>query len=67
MLAYHDYCFLLTPDGQPLLNVTCRGADDLLFRTRMVDLARLGVGGFVTEWGALANGALARLRRVQAD
>lgn len=56
VLAYHDYCFLLTPDGQPLVNNSCRDTDGKLFHTRMDDLARLGVAGFVTEWGALANG-----------
>ena len=56
MLAYHDYCFLLTPDGQPLVNTSCRDSDAKLFRTRMADLHNLGVGGIMTEWGALANG-----------
>ena len=55
MLAYHDYC-MFTSEGQPIYNVSCRDMDGKLFRTRMADLHRLGVGGIVTEWGGLANG-----------
>ena len=57
MFSYHDYCFLLTPDGQPEFNKPCNSSDAKLFETRMQDLLKLGVGGFLTEWGALKDGA----------
>ncbi len=51
VLAYHDYCQLLTPDGQPLAAKPCSLLDDkTFFPTRMADLHALGVAGFITEW-----------------
>lgn len=53
--SYHVYCAGTDSQGNPRHIMVCDGEDDLLYETFMSDFKRLGCGGFMTEFGAMAN------------
>ena len=54
------YCAPTDKQGDPTLLVECDDVDDLYFDSRVgADLRRMGVGGFMTEWGAMQGDAKA--------
>jgi len=57
--SYHVYCYPDDPEGNPRNIVECDAIDDFLYATDMDNLKRLGCGGMLTEFGAMANATVA--------
>jgi endoglycosylceramidase len=55
VLSYHIYCIFLDKDGQPESTRLCDGVEGDVVRNRVHDMDKLGVAGFMTEWGAYYN------------
>jgi endoglycosylceramidase len=62
VLSYHLYCIALDGNGQPLNTRLCDGVEDKVIRNRVHDTEKLGVAGFMTEWGAYDNKTMAGSR-----
>jgi hypothetical protein len=56
-MSLHTYCFSQTAEGQPKSKALCHYTDDNYMRVKEQDLQRIGVAGFMTEWGALQSAA----------
>jgi len=53
--SYHLYCAPVDQNGNPRNIIECDAIDDLSFVTDMLNLKRIGCGGMLTEFGAMAN------------
>ncbi|XP_064387797.1 endoglycoceramidase-like [Halichondria panicea] len=51
-LSYHLYCVFLDSHGQPSNTRFCDASNKEVVGIRMDDAKKLGVAGFLTEWGA---------------
>jgi endoglycosylceramidase len=55
VLSYHLYCPIVTSQGQPVYPSFCQKFDELTLQSKFDNYKRLGVGGFLTEFGALSD------------
>lgn len=55
MLSYHLYCPLVTSQGQPVIPIFCNVTDVLTLYKKFENYKSLGIGGFLTEFGALSD------------
>lgn len=55
VLSYHLYCIILDRNGQPMSTRLCDGIEEDVMKNRLHDMDKLGVAGFITEWGAYNN------------
>jgi endoglycosylceramidase len=55
VFSYHLYCIIMDKNGQPLNTRLCDGVDKDVIKIRLHDMDKLGVAGFMTEWGAYDN------------
>jgi len=53
--SYHIYCAPVDQNGNPRNVIECDLVDDFILDTDMSNLKRLGCGGMLTEFGAMAN------------
>lgn len=52
VISYHQYC----PNGsEPLPKTLCKFFDNTEIAMREAEIERLGVGGFLTEFGAMSG------------
>eukprot|EP01094_Clydonella_sp_ATCC50884_P025311 TRINITY_DN6604_c0_g2_i1.p1 TRINITY_DN6604_c0_g2~~TRINITY_DN6604_c0_g2_i1.p1 ORF type:complete len:554 (+),score=159.76 TRINITY_DN6604_c0_g2_i1:65-1663(+) len=51
--SYHIYCYAGSPDGDPNNVRLCNITDTIMYQERVDDYHRMGVGGFMTEFGAM--------------
>ena len=66
VLAYHVYCTASPDKPSAIVELDCAAQDRLLIDLRQHDQARLGVGGFLSEFGAIGvnNGSIEEIDRV---
>lgn len=55
VFSYHIYCPLVTPMGEPVSTQFCQGFDALQVASKEQNLRTMGVGGFLSEYGALSG------------
>lgn len=55
VFSYHLYCPLVTSQGQPTSPSFCKKFDELTLQSKFDNYKALGVGGFLTEFGALSD------------
>jgi len=54
-LSYHVYCLDVDDLGEPKNALLCHGIDSMLFDSKYAASKRIGIAGFLTEFGALSN------------
>lgn len=55
VLSYHLYCPLVTPLGEPKSASFCKMFDEGGLKVKFENYKSLGIGGFLTEFGALSD------------
>lgn len=55
VLSYHLYCPLVTSLGEPISPLFCNITDILTLAKKFENYRNLGIGGFLTEFGALSD------------